>query len=187
MGEWALEWNIEHKLKRYKFQYAAWVADFGDFFPEFVETESLFYYGTNSTECISYLATPTSKMKKEDFLDAVMMQIMEDTGALPYNAEDVACDYIRWVENYLKPGGQYDHLDRDRVWNSSAITDHPYGRQKKMLELGLIDSFNNLQKHPSDDYILKLNNLSVEEYKQQCQNFNSPKKKLRTPELPSFL
>lgn len=186
MGEWALDWNTEHGLKRYKFQYAAWVADFGDFFPEFVECESPFYYGTNAIECISYLAKPTSKMKKEDFLDAVMMQIMEDTGALPYNAEDVACDYIRWVENYLKPGGQYDHIDRDKVWNSSVITDHPYGRQKKMLELGLIDSFNNLLVHPSDDYILKLNNMSVQDYKQRC--LQPPiKRKVKSPQLPTFV
>jgi hypothetical protein len=97
MGEWALNWNTEHGLKRYRFQYAAWVADFGDFFPEFVERESPFYYGTNAVECISYLATPTQRMKKEEFLDAVMVKIMEDTGAFPYNAEDVCCDYIRWA------------------------------------------------------------------------------------------
>ena len=154
-------------MKRYKFQYAAWVADFADFFPEYVELESPFYYGTNAIECISYLAKPTTRMKKEEFLDEVMMEIYKETGSLPYDAEDVACDFIRWVENYLNPKQHYAHLDRDQVWNSSSIDDHPYGRQKKMLELGLIDSFNNINQHPSDDYVIKAAGISVEEYKER--------------------
>lgn len=167
MGEWALNWNVRHGLKRYKFQYAAWVADFADFFPEYVDRESPFYYGSNAVECISYLVKPKEKMSKEEFLDAVMMELYEETGSLPYNCEDVCCDYIRWVENYVKPGHDYDSLDRDSVWNSSSITNHPYGRQKMMLELGLIDSFNSLTTHPSDDYIISRAGLSVADYKER--------------------
>lgn len=167
MGEYALNWNTEHGLKRYKFQYAAWVADFADYFPEYVELESPFYYGTNAIECIQYLAKPVGRMKKEVFLDEVMAEIYAETGSYPFNAEDVACDFIRYVENYLNPKQHYAHLDRDQVWNSSSIDDHPYGRQKKMLELGLIDSFNNINQHPADDYIIKAAGLTVEEYKER--------------------
>jgi hypothetical protein len=49
-------------------------------------------------------------MPKEIFLDSVMLKIYEDTGSFPYNAEDVACDSIRWIENYVRPGHDYDHL-----------------------------------------------------------------------------
>ena len=171
IGDWLFDWNVRNGLRKYRFQYAAFIADIADWFPQFVERESPFYYGTNAIECISYLATPTQRMKKEDFLDAVMVKIMEDTGAVPYNAEDVCCDYIRWVENYVKPGGQYDSVDRDSVWNSSSITDHPYGRQKAMLELGLIDSFNSLTVHPSDDYIINRVGVSVEEYRERVHRF----------------
>jgi hypothetical protein len=167
IGDWLFDWNVQNGLRKYRFQYAAFIADIADFFPEYVILESPFYYGSNTVECISYLAKPTSRMKKEDFLDAVMMKLYEDTGSLPYNCEDVCCDYTRWVENYLKPGGQYDHVDRDKVWNSSSIDDHPRGRQKMMLELGLIDSFNNLNKHPSDYCILEQNGISVEEYQRR--------------------
>jgi hypothetical protein len=167
MGEYALNWNTENGLKRYKFQYAAWVADFADYFPEYVELESPFYYGTNAIECISYLAKPVGRIKKEAFLDEVMAEIYSETGSYPFNAEDVACDFIRWIENYLNPKQHYAHLDRDQVWNSSSIDDHPYGRQKKMLELGLIDSFNNVNQHPADDYIIKAAGISVEEYKER--------------------
>src|SRR5210317_1018713 len=140
IGEFMGKWNEDHGLRRYTFQYAAVVADVADWFPQYVNKESMFYYGTNAVECISYLAKPTQKMKKEVFLDAVMTKIYEDTGAYPYNAEDVCCDFIRWVENYVRPGSHYSHINLDEVWSSSRIKNHPYGRQKAMLELGLVQT-----------------------------------------------
>ena len=167
IGSFMLNWNIKNGLKQYRFQYAAVVADIADWYPEFVNKESPFYYGTNAVECISYLAVNTNRLKQEQFLDSVMEKIYEDTKAYPYNAEDVCCDFIRWVENYVKPGADYDHLDRDRIWSSCKIKDHPFGRQRAMLDLGLVDSFNNIPVHPSDNYILALHGMSVEEYKKK--------------------
>ena len=169
IGSFMLDWNVAHGLRQYHFQYAAVVADVADWYPEYVNKESPFYYGSNAVECISYLARPTGKMKQEEFLDQVMEKIYQDTGAYPYNAEDVCCDFIRWVENYVRPGSDYDHLDFDSVWSSCRIKDHPYGRQKAMLQLGLIDTFNNITAHPSDDTILKANNMTVEQYKNLCK------------------
>jgi len=165
IGQFMLDWNVENGLRQYKFQYAAVVADIADWFPHFVNKESMFYYGTNAVECISYLAKNDNKLKKEDFLDEVMMQIYEDTGSVPYNAEDVCCDYIRWVENYVRPGDDYAHLDYDNLWSSSSIKDHPRGRQKAMLELGLVETFNGMTSHPSDLKVLNDNNLDVDDYK----------------------
>jgi hypothetical protein len=169
IGTFMLDWNVKNGLRQYHFQYAAVVADVADWYPQYTNKESPFYYGSNAVECISYLAKPTSKMKQEQFLDQVMEKIYEDTGAYPYNAEDVCCDFIRWVENYVRPGSDYDHLDFDDVWSSCRIKDHPYGRQKAMLQLGLIDTFNNITAHPSDDTILKANNMTVEQYKNLCK------------------
>lgn len=169
LGEWMFKWNEDNGLNAYRFQYAAFIADIADFFPEYVKLDSLFYYGTNAVECISYLADPTEKMNKLEFLDEVMIKIYEDLGALPYNAEDVACDYIRWVENYVRPGGAYQHLDYDNLWNSSHILDHPYGRQKGMLDLGLVKTFNDMKHHPSDDKIIKEAGVTEEEYKKRIQ------------------
>jgi hypothetical protein len=172
VGEWMGQWNERNGLRRYIFQYAAVVADIADWYPAYVNKESPFYYGTNAVECISYLAKPTQKMKKEEFLDAVMMKIYEDTGAYPYNAEDVCCDFIRWVENYVRPGAHYSHINLDEVWSSSRIKDHPFGRQKAMLELGLVSTFNNLKHHPSDDTILKQCDMTVDKYKELCKTLH---------------
>ena len=76
-----------NRLVKYKFQYAAFLADIADWFPYFVNRNSLFYYGTNAVECISYLVE--GKKKDEKTLDSVMHMIYDDLGSLPYNAEDV--------------------------------------------------------------------------------------------------
>ena len=166
LGEFMLDWNKRNGMNAYRFQYAAIVADIADWYPQYVNKESMFYYGTNAVECISYLAKPTKKTQSGQFLDAVMTKIYEDTGSLPYNAEDVCCDFIRWVENYVRPGAAYDHLDFDGVWSSCKIKDHPYGRQKAMLDLGIVKTFNGMKSHPSDDVILKQAGLNVDQYKQ---------------------
>jgi len=171
LGEWMFKWNTDNGLRAYRFQYAAVIADVCDWFPEFMNRESMFYYGTNAVECIGYLAdTKDGKGKKsEPFLDAVMTKIYEETGSLPYNAEDVACDFIRWIENYMRPGADYNHINMDTLWNSSTILDHPYGRQKAMLDLGLVETFNGMTHHPSDDKIISEAGLTVEQYKNKVK------------------
>ena len=169
VGDFMFKWNTDRGLRAFRFQYAAFIADIADWFPEFVNRESPFYYGTNAKECVSYLAKKSTKMPEETFLDSVMMKIYDDTGSYPYNAEDVTCDSIRWIENYVKPGADYDHLDFDHVWNSSSIIDHPYGRQKAMLDLGLVPSFNGITEHPSDDKVLKSLLITEEQYKDRVQ------------------
>jgi hypothetical protein len=169
IGDYMLKWNVDNGLRQYHFQYAAVVADIADWYPQYVNKESPFYYGTNAVECISYLAKPTSKMKPIQFLDKVMEKIYEDVKSYPYNAEDVCCDFIRWVENYVRPGADYDHLDFDNVWSSCKIKDHPFGRQQNMLKLGLVKSFNGMKAHPSDDAVIKQAGLTVEQYKELCK------------------
>lgn len=169
IGEWMFEWNRKNGLRVYQFQYAAVLADIADWYPQFVNLDSMFYYGTNARECISYLAVPTQKMNKDQFLDKVMERIYADTKSVPYNAEDVCCDFIRWVENYVRPGAHYDHLDFDNLWSSCKIKDHPFGRQKAMLDLGLVKTFNGMKAHPSDDKIIKEAGLSVEKYKEMVK------------------
>lgn len=160
-GEFMFQWNKANGLSAYKFQYAAVVSDIADFYPDLVDITSPFFYGSNAVECISYMTGGKRSIKA---LDTVMERAADLTGNVPYNLEDVACDFIRYVENYVKPGHDYDHVDRDAVWNTSSIDKHPFGRQKKMLELGLVKSFNDLTEHPSDDAILRMAGMSPEQY-----------------------
>jgi len=168
IGGWMLNWNVEHGLKQYHFQYAAFVADIADWFPHFVHRDSMFYYGSNSKACSSLMMKERTTIKNMDLL---MEKAMRDTGGLPYNLEDVHCDAIRWCENYIKPGADYDYLDRDRIWSSCPIKDHPFGRQKAMLELGLVKSFNDTSFHPTGDTVIKSQNMTIEEYKARVRGF----------------
>ena len=161
---WLEEYNKSKKFRVFRFQYAAVLADIADFYPQFINRESHFFYGKNAIECLNYLAIKPRGMKQLEFLDTLTDKIYHDTGSVPYNSEDIACDFIRWIENYIKPGEDYDHLCLDTTWNSSAIVDHPFGRQKKMLQLRLVDTFNE-SPHPSDDKIIKQNEFDVETYK----------------------
>jgi hypothetical protein len=166
--DFLVKWNKDHGLRAYRFQYAAFLADIADFYPLLIDSKSLFFYGTNARECIKYMAKPKTRMNEQDFLDRVTEKACEDTGGVPYDIEDVMCDSIRWIENYIKPGKDYNHICRDSTWNSSKIKNHPFGRQKAMLDLGLIKSFNNLNVHPSDNYILKINQINILDYKIKC-------------------
>ena len=164
VGDWLFNWNQTRGLRAYRFQYAAFIADIADFYPELVDTASEFYYGTNAVQCLSYFLLGGRRRSEKD-LDLLMLQIYEDLGALPYNAEDVACDMIRWLENYVRPGHDYDHVDRDKVWSSCKINDHPYGRQRAMLRLGLVTTFNSLNQHPTGDIVISKHGLNEESYK----------------------
>jgi len=163
IGTFMLDWNVKNGLRKYFFQYAATISDIADWFPQYVNRNSLFYYGSNATECISYLAKTKVKMKTDDLLDAIMMQIFEDTGSEPYNAEDVACDFIRYITNYYRSGSDYNHIDGDTLWNSSKLI-HPYGRQKAMLDLGLVKSFNNLSGGFFSDQVIRSAGLTPIQY-----------------------
>jgi hypothetical protein len=42
-----------------------------------------------------------------------------------------------------------------------------------MLDLGLIDTFNKLTVHPSDDYVLRNAGVSVEDYKKKVLAYHA--------------
>ena len=171
IGDWLFDWNVRHGCKKFKFQFAAFISDICDWYPQYVVRESMFYYGSNAVECISYMAKPTTRMNREKFLDEVMDMVYTDTGAVPYNAEDIMCDSIRWIENYIKPGDMYDHLDFNEVWSTSDIVDHPCGRQKMMLNLGLVDDFNKFKSFPSDTRVLDDAGVTKDQYNTMVREY----------------
>lgn len=160
--EFMIGWNKRYGLHAYRFQYAAMIGDMANWIPELVDRESDFFHGSNATECLSYITGGTRAPRA---LDGAAHRFREATGGRLYDLEDVCCDAIRWIENYIRPGADYDDLDRDKIWNTSKIKDHPFGRQKPMLSLGLIESFNKIRVHPSDNYVLKnYSDMTVMEY-----------------------
>lgn len=161
--DWLSNYNKSVGCRAFAFQYGAVLADVADFFPEFIDLRSHYFYGKNALECLSYLAENDGHLKKIEFYDAIMDKIYDDTGHLPYNAEDITCDAIRWIENYVDPRRDYRHLCLDTIWSSHNITDHPFGRQLPMLKLGLVKTFNG-RRHPSDNTVLSEVGWTVDQY-----------------------
>lgn len=164
------KFNDKRNFRMWWFQYSAAAADIADFFPHLVKPDSLFLYGKNAEECMSYMAEKPRGMSKLEFLDEIAMKILKDTGSVPYNSEDICCDFIRWIESYINPKQDYSHLDLDQIFSSHTIHSHPYGRQQMMLDLGIVDSFNGMS-HPSDDKILKDRKISVQDYKNRANSY----------------
>ena len=129
------EWNRENGMKRFHFQYTAVAADLADYYPDLVDETSHMYYGKNAKEAMDLFAEKLVRVSKDQYYDLVMEEAQNKTGGHPKDLEDVMCDYIRYVENYIPDNKQktYEHLDRKKIWNNSLITDHPKGRQKWML------------------------------------------------------
>jgi hypothetical protein len=128
-------WNREHGMKAFHFQYTATVADLADYYTDLVEESSHMYYGKNAQEAMDLFADKMGRVPKAEFYDLVMEEAKKRTKGHPKDLEDIMCDYIRFVENYIPDNREktYEHLDRTKIWNSSLITDHPKGRQKWML------------------------------------------------------
>lgn len=164
---WLKEWHDQMELPMYWFQYGAMLADIADFFPSLIDRESHYFYGGNARRCARWLGGARC-LTSDPWIDKLMDKIREATGMLPYNAEDVMCDWVRWIENYIDPRQDYGHLDLDEVWSSSQILDHPHGRQRKMLEMGLVESFNSLGYDPTHDAVLKHSGLTEDQYWERC-------------------
>ncbi len=156
-------YNRSHGLESFHFVYAAVAADIADFAPGYIDIWSLFPAGSNAKRCLKLQFAPGTKWE-----DAVAW-FMERTGLTGPDIEDCgACDVIRWLENYLpiREGNDYWHLDFDGIFSKPVyIHDHPYGRQKSMLDLGLIPTFN-LHKVPHRrNEVLKHAGISEAEYR----------------------
>lgn len=129
-------WNRERGMKAFHFQYTATTADLADYYTDIVDEGSHMYYGKNAQEAMDLFAEKVARINKAQFYDVVMEEAKVLTGGFPKDLEDVMCDYIRYVENYIPDNREktYAHLDRKSIWNKSIIVNHPKGRQKWMME-----------------------------------------------------
>lgn len=133
--DWINAWHKEHGIKSFHFVMTAFVMDVAQYFPELIDPWSQVNYGKNAVEALHLLFGNNGFKKKLDFLDAAMDKICEEFRS-PYDPrdmernlgkgfslEDVACDYVRYVECYVPKG--YEHLEPWQVTNNSMIPEHP--------------------------------------------------------------
>lgn len=172
---WLLDWNVKHGYRRFKFAYNCVIGDVAVFYPDIIDNSSMCELGPNAAEAIDLMIDwPAGKISKADrqtLIDEMVLKLCNDVGIYPYDVEDTACTFIHWLENHIdnNPNGNYAHIDMDKVFGSHKIDTHPRGRQKMMLTLGLIESFNNLDYVPTNTRVLDKLGISESDYKQLVQ------------------
>lgn len=132
--DWINDWHVERGLKRFHFVMTAFVMDVAQYFPDLIDPWSQVNYGKNAIEALNLLFK-NEGYKQQEFLDIAMDKICQRFRS-PYDKrdnernlgkglslEDVACDYVRYVECYVPKG--YEHLEPWQVKNNSLIPDHP--------------------------------------------------------------
>ena len=82
-------------FKRQNFVLTAFAMDLAEYFPEYVDRDSDVYVGSNAKKCLKLILP---NMKQDDAL----RYLCEITGnySKPYDMEDVACDFIRYINNF---------------------------------------------------------------------------------------
>lgn len=144
-----LDWNTSRGFKRFKFPYNNVVSDIAMLVPGYVDEFSLVDLGPNAKEAFDIIidfSDNPNKKTREHLYDELLMKIGAELSfkASSVSIEDSVCVFVHWIENHIDitRHGHYKHLDLDKVFCNHTIIDYPRGRQKPMLELGVIDTFN---------------------------------------------
>jgi hypothetical protein len=89
------DWLLNNGYKRQNFVLTAFAMDLAEYIPDNVDRDSDVYVGTNAKKCLKLILP---KMKT----DEALRYLCDITGGFskPYDMEDVACDFIRYIENF---------------------------------------------------------------------------------------
>lgn len=107
MTDWILDWHAEHGMKRYKFVLTAYAMDIAEYYPDLVDQQSHVYLGKNAVSAMNILFDKVPGIKQLEHEEAIMEALLLDTKDdpagynNPYSMEDVMCDFIRYVHNYI--------------------------------------------------------------------------------------
>tara|TARA_R110000803_G_scaffold30644_2_gene68991 strand:- start:209 stop:1111 length:903 start_codon:yes stop_codon:yes gene_type:complete len=108
------KWLIENGFKRQNFVLTAFAMDMAEYFPKLVDQNSDVYVGSNAKKCLK-LIMPGVKN------DEALRTLCEITGGYskPYDMEDVACDFIRYLENFQSK--EHIEMNNNVIYKNSLI------------------------------------------------------------------
>jgi hypothetical protein len=88
-------WLINKGFKRQNFVLTAFAMDMAEYFPKLVNRHSDVYVGSNASKCLKLILPNINK-------DKALRYLCDITGGYskPYDMEDVACDFIRYINNF---------------------------------------------------------------------------------------
>ena len=120
--DWCLDWNSSNGLKRWGFVMTAFVMDIAEYYGLFVDKTSHCYHGKNAANSLKLMfeKEKSDKLTKSKWEEAMYQDLRENLGCNPYDVEDVLCDYIRYIEEFV-PNKDYEHLSEEQKKNNSLL------------------------------------------------------------------
>lgn len=122
--DWLSDWHRSSGIRRFLFVHTAFAMDLAEYHPHLVDPHSHCYFGANAKRCAALVFERARGMSTDSFHDAVIDRFRHDvkamlpeTPAFPMSLEDVLCDGIRWIRNYIPKG--YEHLRPDQIESSA--------------------------------------------------------------------
>lgn len=114
-------WHKSKNFKQWHFVMTAFVMDTAEYYPELVDPNSHCYYGANCIRSFDLIFTKEKgdPKGKADFYEQCMTELCKAVNGKPYDVEDVCCDYIRYVKEYIPKG--YTHLTEEQRINNSTL------------------------------------------------------------------
>jgi hypothetical protein len=119
--DFSLDWHSERKFKRWKFVITAFVMDTAEYYPDLVDPSSHCYYGANCIKSFNLMfeKEKSDKERGNDYFEKCMTEVCQAVQGRPYDVEDVCCDYIRYVVEYVPKG--YEHLTKAQATNNCTL------------------------------------------------------------------
>jgi hypothetical protein len=102
--------------------------DTAEYYPELVDPTSHCYYGANCVRAfdLMFIKEKTDPKNKAQFQELCMAELCKSVNGRPYDVEDVCCDYIRYLVEYI-PKGYGDLTQEQRLNNSSLKVKREWG------------------------------------------------------------
>ena len=100
------EWLLRNGFNRQNFVLCAFAMDLAEYFPNIVNKESKVLVGSNAKKCLKQIFPDTKGIGTNlEATNDALKYLCHATGDhnLLYDMEDVACDFIRYINNYQSP------------------------------------------------------------------------------------
>lgn len=118
--DYSCAWHKQHGFKQWHFVLTAFVMDTAEYYPTLVDPTSHCYYGANCIKSFELIFDRESgDPRKNDYYEKCMAELCQAVGGRPYDVEDVCCDYIRYIKEYVPKG--YGHLSTEETKNNSTL------------------------------------------------------------------
>jgi hypothetical protein len=116
-------------FKKQNFVLSATMADIAEYYPKYIDPNSMIYAGTNAKKCIDLIFKKVGKCSRLEFESACIQFLADRYDSNPYSVEDSRlCDIIRYFKEYQS---KY-HIEKNngKIMENNCILKQKWGINK---------------------------------------------------------